>query len=67
MNILSLLSNAFLPVVLTVAGIFFLFAPYDKIQKVFPHITSEKTVKICAVVILLCGIGSCILLLLNFI
>lgn len=61
-DILSLLSDAFWTIFLTVAGIVLLVTPYDTFQNVF----SKTTVKICGVIVLLCGIGCGILFLMGF-
>ena len=62
MDILSLLSDALPFIVLTAAGLFLLMAPYGMIQRVFPNIVAKKYVKLCGVIVLICGIGGDILL-----
>lgn len=62
-NILSVISDTFWAILLTVAGLILLFAPYEKAQKIFPNlIKSKKAVKILGAVVALCGIIMIVLL-----
>lgn len=63
---LSIISNAFLPILFTGVGIWMLFAPYETAQKAFPKLHSKKALKIVGAVLLLCGVGSIILLGMDF-
>lgn len=55
-NIFSFISDAIWGILLLIAGLFMLLAPFDKIQKVFPKLSSKKVCKIAAVILILCGI-----------
>lgn len=59
---LSVISNVFWTVLMIVAGIVLLVTPYDTFQNVL----SKTTVKICGVIVLLCGIAHGILFLTGF-
>lgn len=55
-NIFSFISDAVWGILFLAAGLFMLFAPFDKVQKVFPKLPSKKVCKIAAVFLTLCGI-----------
>lgn len=63
---LSIISDAIIPIILSSVGIIMLICPYDKIQDSFPGLKSKKAVKICGAFLLLCGVVCSILLFMNF-
>ena len=59
----SLILDVILMIILLIAGLFLLFAPYEKVQKVFPKVKSQKTCRILAAVAVICAIGGFVILL----
>lgn len=62
-NSISFILDVLLGIILLIAGLFLLIAPYEKIQKVFPKVKSQKTCRILAAVAVLCGIGCIVIML----
>lgn len=60
MSILSFLSDAVWPILFLVFGLIMLFAPYDKVQEIFPNLSSKKAIRIVGgvlvVIAIICGI-----------
>lgn len=60
MSILSILSDAAWPILFLLFGLTMLFAPQDKVQEIFPNISTKKGLKICGgvlvVIAIVCGI-----------
>lgn len=55
-NIFSFIMDAVWGILFLAAGLFMLFAPFDKAQKIFPKLPSKKVCKVVGVFLTLCGI-----------
>lgn len=55
-NIFSFITDAVWGILFLAAGLFMLFAPFDKAQKIFPKLPSKKVCKVVGVFLTLCGI-----------
>lgn len=65
-NITAIIADLMYPLISISFGLFMLFTPREKYEKIFPVSISEKALKIGGVFLIICGIIFGILWVINF-
>lgn len=65
-DITEFISDSLLGLLFLLCGLFALFSPYDKVQRVFPKLASKKACKLGGILLAVIGLAMIILLSTDF-